>query len=116
MLDKKNIKVKVPLIIYIFLLLFAPPIVNETNLLLILFVFSSFAILIKYRSEVKEILHNKNIKKIILIVLSHYLWHCCTVLINGIISGKIYLYNYIINIYSMALAIPVLTICCIHII
>lgn len=116
MLDKKNIKVKVPLIIYMFLLLFAPPIVNEINLLLILFVFSSFAILIKYRSEVKEILHNKNIKKIILIVLSYYLWYCCTVLINGIISGKIYLYNYIINIYSMALAIPVLTICCIHII
>lgn len=103
-------------IIYIFLLLFAPPFVKNINFLLICFVFSSIVILLKYRNQIKEILIYKNIKKILKILILYYLWYFFTIIINIIFTKKIYIYNYFVNIYSIFLIFPILFICCLHII
>lgn len=115
-MNKNFFKKELPIIIYIFLLLFAPPIIKHLNILLICFVFSFLAILFKYRSEVKEILVYKNIKKILKLLVFYYLWYLFTIFFNFIFTRQLYVYNYFINTYSICLVFPILFICCLHII
>lgn len=113
---KNFLKKELPIIIYIFFLLFAPPVIKNINILLICFIFSSIIILIKYRNQVKEILNYKNIKKILKLLIIYYLWYFFTIILNIIFTKQVYLYNYFINVYSILLIFPILFVCCLHII
>lgn len=115
-MNKDKLKKELLLIIYMFLLLFAPPLVKGINFLLILFAFSLIVILTKYRKQLFEFFKNKEFKKIGCILLGYYLWYGISIIINLIISKELYLYNYAINIYSTLLVIPIAFICCLHIV
>ncbi len=116
MLEKNFVKIKLPLIIYMFLLLFAPPILKDINILLILFLFSFFVIIMKYRKELKEIIKSKHIKKILGLLFVYYIYYFGVIVINGIITNDWHFYNYLISTYSMVLVFPIITVCATHIV
>lgn len=110
-----DIKSKIILVVYIFFLLFAPPIIKSINPLLILFVFSLITILTKYRNELFIFIKNKSFLKPLKLLILYFFWYFITIILNIIFTKKVYLYNYFINIYSMALVVLCLFICCLHI-
>ena len=116
MFNKENLKIKIPLIIYIFLFLFAPPIIKDINLLLILFFFSFIMIITKYRKEIKNIINIKNLKVLCGLLAIYFIYYFIVIVVNFIFTGKLYLYNYVINLYSMLLVFPVVFVCSLHII
>lgn len=109
-------KTKLVLIIYIFLLLFAPPFIKSINMLLILSVFSAVCIVVKYRKNVKDILKLDVIKRLGILVFIYIGYYILTILINGVVTGKWHIYNYVINCYSMMLVGVFLLICALHIV
>lgn len=109
-----DVKKKMFLVIYLFILLFAPPLIKNVNTLLILSAFSFFTIIIKYGKKVKEIIKIDKIKKILMLLFIYFGWYALTIVINVIITGNFYLYNYIINFYSMVLVFPLSVICILH--
>lgn len=116
MFNKENLKIKIPLIIYIFLFLFAPPIIKDINLLLILFFFSFIMIITKYRKEIKNIINIKNLKVLCGLLAIYFIYYFIVIGVNFLFTGKLYLYNYVINLYSMLLVFPVVFVCSLHII
>lgn len=110
-----NVRKELPLVIYIFLLLFAPPFFKDVNFLLILAVFSIIMLIFKYSDKIRLITKNKYLKKAIFLIGIYYLWQIVSIIINAL-SGEIHLYNYAINFYSMLLVFPVAFICCLHVI
>ena len=116
MFKKENLKTRIPLVIYIFLFLFAPPIIKNINLLLILFIFSFITIIIKYRKEIKDIINIKQLKILIFLVAVYFIYYFAIIGVNFIFTKQLYVYNYIINIYSILLVIPIVMICSLHII
>lgn len=109
-----NIKSKIILIIYTFLLLFAPPIFKNINLLLVLFCFSFISIAVKYRNDLISLIKNKKFLKPLKLLVLYFFWYFIIIILNILFTQKIYLYNYIINIYSMTLVVPCLFVCCLH--
>lgn len=115
-MSKEFMKIKLPLVIYIFLLLFAPPIIKNVNLLLVLATFSGIALFTKYRKEMFEFITQENIKRLILVFLIYCGWYLFSIVLNILITKEIYSYNYLINLYSIFLVIPISFLCCLHII
>lgn len=110
-----NFEKKAFLVIYLFLFLFAPPLIKNVNFLLILSLYSFISIIFKYHEDLKELIKINKIKKMLLLVLIYFAWYIFTILLNVIVSGEVYLYNYIINFYSIGLVYPLSLICITHI-
>ena len=115
LLASENMRKEIFLIIYIFLLLFAPPFFKNINLLLILAFFSAIIIVVKYRNKIKLIIKNHYLKKGLFLIGIYYMWQVLSIFIN-ILFGEVHIYNYIINFYSMFLVVPMTFICCIYIV
>lgn len=111
----KKMQKEIPLVIFIFLLLFAPPFIKNINLLLILTIFSIILISVKYKDKLKLVIKNTYLKKGMILTLIYYVWQAFTIIINIILSDM-HLYNYAINYYSMFLVFPITFICCLYVI
>ena len=109
-MNNKRLK-SILLVAYIFLLLYAPPIIKNVNTLLGLFVFSIVVLCTKYRNEVILFLKEKQIRKIGLLFGFYFGWYAISILINWIFYKEIYFSNIFMNLYSMGLVIPVTLIC-----
>lgn len=116
-MEKIKAKLKyIGFVIYIFCYLFAPPIIPNINFIFIVFAYSAIAILIKYRKQLAQTFKLKNIKKLIKILIIYLIIYFLSIVINGIITQKWYIDNYIINIYSLILAFPITITCSLYII
>ncbi len=105
MLTKRNNYKKFFLLIYMFLIIYAPPILKNVNTILIVFAFTFLVLLLKYRSEVVNILKNSNVKKILLLFFLYFSWYAISVLLNFIFFQELYIKNIFINLYSMGLVL-----------
>jgi len=99
------------LIGFMFLLLYAPPIIKNVNTLLFLFVFSSIILVTKYRNELILFFKNKNIKKLIGLFSAYFGWYILTIIINAIFYKEFYFQNIFMNFYSMGLVIIATFVC-----
>ncbi len=110
------LKIKVPLIIYLFILLFLPPIVKDINILIFISCFSSIVIILKYLKKAIKLIFSKGIMSILAILIIYYLWYFIVVLGNNLFNSHPFnLYNFLITSYSMFLVVPLIFICIIHI-
>lgn len=110
MFNNKRLK-SILLVIYIFMLLYAPPIIKNINTLLGLFIFTIILLCTKYRKDVVLFLKEKEVKKIGLLFGLYFAWYAITILINWIFYKEIYFSNIFMNLYSMGLVIPVTLVC-----
>ena len=110
-MNQKFLKIELPLIIYLFLLLFLPPIVKNVNLLIFLSFISFLILVIKYYDESLQIIKSKHVSKVIKYLLLYYFWYFFILLINGLMTKNFYWYNYFITFYSMILVFPLIFIC-----
>ena len=110
----KKRKIDFYLIVFIFFLLYAPPIIKSVNTLLIQFVFCSAMLLTRYRKDLIDFFKSKNIRKFILLFGAYFGWYIITILINYIFYKEFFLNNIIINFYSMGLVIVVSFVCILY--
>ena len=99
------------LTIYLFLILYAPPILKNINTLLLVFVFSVILLLKYYQVEVLNFFKNKQILKLGIGFLIYFLWYLITILINSIVYNEAFISNLYINLYSMGLVIIISFVC-----
>ena len=107
-------KISLFLVVFIFFLLYAPPIVKSVNTLLIQFVFCVIMLLTKYRKDVFCFIKDKNIKKFILLFGIYFGWYVIVILINYLFYNEFFLMNVIINFYSMGLVIVASFVCILY--
>lgn len=113
MIKRKNIK-EIWLVIYMFIFLFAPPIITSINLLIPLSMYSLFIVIIKYKSKLNKLFKKKDFQKIVLVLILYFAFYIISTLINSINEEGIYSKNYILNIYSFILNFPLTIICSIY--
>ncbi len=111
-----NEKYYVGLIIFIFTFLFAPPIIPNINFIFINFIYALFVILFKYKIRIKNLFKDINFKKVLKLIFIYFLYYIFIVVLNSIFTNVWNISNYIINIYSMILAFPIVIVCCLYII
>ncbi len=109
------IRRELPLVIYLFLLFFAPPVIKGVNFLLPLSIFSIIVIVLKYRKNLKLTIKNPYLKQAVLLIVVYYIWQIFVILANGLMTDW-HFYNYAINFYSMFLVFPISFVCCLHIV
>ena len=102
------------LVIYLFLLIFLPPIIKDINLLLPLFVYSLFIIVLKYRKRLVDVIRKRKDTKFLKFLFLYITIYAVTIVLNGLFSGHFYLYNYFISFYSIMLVIICISICIIY--
>ena len=111
-----NNKYYIGLIIFIFTFLFAPPIIPNINFIFVNFIFALFAIIFKYNNKLKDLFKNITFKKILKLILIYILYYILIAILNTLFTNVWNVSNYIINIYSIVLAFPVVIVCCLYII
>ena len=111
MIKNKDALKKLFLIMYIFLILYAPPIIKNVNTLLIVFIFTLLVLIFKYRSKVICILKSPDIKKIGILFAMYFGWYAISIILNFLFYKEIYIENIIMNLYSMGLVIPISLVC-----
>lgn len=112
-LKKRN---ELELIIFIFCFLFAPPVIPNFNFIFIVFSYSIIMITIKYRSKLKRMLNIKSIRNIIKIIFIYFCIYILSMLINSLIDGEEFINNYLINMYAIVLAFPIIITCSLYLI
>lgn len=110
-MKKSFIKIKLPLIIYLFFLMFLPPIIKDINVLLILYIVSFLIILIKYRSRLKDFFSSKVIRKSFFIFFIYIIWCILVIVFNAFFYKEFFMYSYLINFYSIFLVVPCIFTC-----
>ncbi len=112
---KKEKYYNIFLIIYIFILLYAPPLIKSVNTLIPLFIATLIVLLLKYKNDVINFFKNKELYKLAKILLVYFLWYFFSILLNFLIYGNLHLYNIVINLYSIGLVIICAGVCCLFI-
>lgn len=111
----KSINLKnIWLIIYIFIFLFAPPLVTSINLLIPLSVYSLFVIVVKYHSKIKVLFKNRDFQRLIIVLVFYAFIYILSTLINSVNTEGTYSKNYVLNLYSFILNFPLTIICSIY--
>lgn len=112
---KKTNFVKLWLIIYIFCLIYAPPIFYKVNFLWLQSVFTSLLLITKYRNRFKTFISCKYIRTFLGLYMIATFYIFCIIIISFIFS-PINIMNYIISLYRVLLVLGPVTICVIYII
>ena len=116
---KKNILVQkehIFLIFYLFIFLYAPPVLVDFNIVFILFLFSIVQIIRRYKNELKLILSDVTVKKFFLGILVYSLYFFVILLVNFLFFQKVNLMSYFTVIYSYFLFFPITLVCCLYVI
>lgn len=106
---------KIYLVIYLFILMYLPPIIKHINILLPLSAFSLLMIFYKHKNSLKLIGVKNDYKPIIKMIGIYFVWYIFTIIFNYLISGKFYSYNYFINFYSLSLVFIFTAICVLYV-
>lgn len=104
------------LICYLFIFLYAPPILVDFNLVFILFLFSIVQIVRKYKKEIKLILINMTIKKFLFGICIYSIYFFGVLLINFFFFKRVNILDYLNVIYSFILFFPITLICSFYVI
>lgn len=115
-MDVYSKKDKINLIVYIFFLLFLPPLVKDVNILLPMFVVAFFLLVFKYRKDVKDIIAENKKRKWLYLIIAYFGWYFLSILINYLISNNFFFYNYFISLYSILLVVICVPVCALYII
>ena len=115
-MDVCSKKDKINLIIYVFFLLFLPPLVKDINILLPMFAVAFFLLVFKYRKDVKDILVDNKKRKWLYLILAYFGWYFLSILINYLISNNFYSYNYFISLYSILLVVVCVPVCSLYVV
>ena len=106
--------IKIYIVLYLFVLLFSPPII-KINIIIPLAIYSLGVMLIKYPKQLIRTLNDRICKKFITMVLcllSYWLFIC---LINFIGGNFVNLMNYFTSLYQYFLLFPIAFICVLYI-
>lgn len=106
-----RIKLKPSFIIYIFCLVFAPPLIPNLNLLLIITGFSLYKLIFRYKIKTKDVFYKSNmhIFSILLLLVTMYIFFVMG--INIIINNVYYFENFAVTVYRLVFLIPAQLIC-----
>lgn len=113
--NKKNKKMNFTFTLYIFAYIFAPPLIPKINFIFIVFLYSFFMIIIKYKKKVIEVLRNSGIKFFTQMMLIAYVY-IGLVMISGVLLDPVNLSNYAKTLYRFFLVTPVIVTCVSYII
>lgn len=94
----KNEFKNITLYMYLFCFIFAPPIIPNINFVLIVFVYSFFKIITKYKKEVKEVFGKSKLNTFLQLIIIAYLYILIIILI-GVLIDPVNFSNYIKVIY-----------------
>ena len=102
---------KMKLVIYLFLLFFAPPLIPRVSVIHILTFFSLMYMLIKWRTSFKLFYRQKEIKKFIVLFLV-YIMYAVTRIGYSLIMNPINIDNYFVALYKLFMVLIEIPICC----
>lgn len=112
----KKTKIKITFIIYIFCLIFAPPILPGVNFFIVVSLFSLYKITMKYKNYVGKVIYNSKMHEfsgLLLFAIIYILW---TMGLNIFFSGDTFWTNYAITIYRLSILIPLQLVCVTYVI
>lgn len=112
---KKNLSY-IFLIIYVFVFIFAPPILPSINIVIVLSMLSLIAILTRYRKDFILVLQYSGIYKFIKYFFLYVVYVSIVILINFFIGERVQFSNYITTYYQYFMVLPVSIICVIYLI
>ena len=101
------------IVAYIFLFLFAPPIVPGVNISFILGACSLLIIIFKYNKRLIELIKKRSFITFLIVLFFYYLLYLIAFFINYSIGGEDIWDNFILNTYSIILNFVVTFICAI---
>lgn len=109
-------KKQIYLILYLFVFLYAPPIIFDFNIVILLFFFSIALLFLKYKDQMKKIYQIKKIRYFLLGLVIYSIYFFIIIIINYIFFQRVQLIDYLTIIYSYSLFFPVTITCIIYII
>ncbi|AIQ37493.1 hypothetical protein R50345_24400 [Paenibacillus sp. FSL R5-0345] len=99
---------------YLFCFIFAPPIIPNINFVLIVFAYSFFKIITKYKKEVKDVFRKSKLNTFLNLIIIAYLYILVIILI-GVLIDPVNFSNYIKVIYRFFLITPVIITCILYV-
>lgn len=102
---------KMKLVIYLFLLIFAPPLIPRVSVIHILTCFSMFYMLVKWRTSFKLFYKQKEVKRFI-ILFSLFIVYVLIRMGYSLVTNPINMDNYITALYKLFMVLIEIPICC----
>ena len=107
---------KIYFIFYIFCFLFAPPFINNINLLILLGIYSIVILIFKYPKELISILKTKDFIKVFFLLLIYMFIYFISYAVSSIFFNYDITQNLILNFYSIFLSFFITFICSIYVV
>lgn len=102
------------LIIYLFIAIFAPPVLKNINLILPIFIYACYAIFFKYSKQALAILSNKYMKRFIYWYFAYIGYLTFLILCALFLNEQVAFAHYVKNYYSLFLYLPVTFVCALY--
>lgn len=109
-------KIQIYLVLYLFIFLYAPPILVDFNIVFILFIFSFILIIKNYKIEIKSIFKNLTIKRFFIGIILYSIYFLLILGVNLCFFETVNLISYLTVIYSYILFFPITLICSLYVI
>ncbi len=104
-----------PLLILIFFMLFAPPIIPEINTAMLAAVVVGVVLLVRHRKEIIPVFKESGMMIFTSIMILFFVYLAITTLVNFGFGERVQLMHYVTLWYRFFLIVPVLLICCLYI-
>jgi|GEM_PF-2171469 len=111
----KKYKLSMSLVVYLFLLVFNPPIIYKISLVNILAMYSLFYIILTNGKDTRDVIINSKMNKIVILFLISYSYVIVCVSFNMIISGNTFSFDYINTLLNFTREFGALFICTIYV-
>lgn len=108
-------KCDLPLLILIFFMLFAPPIVPEINTALFAAAVVGIILLVRHRKEIIPVVKESGMMIFTVLMIAFFVYLAIVTLVNFAAGERVQLMHYIVLWYRFFLIVPVLLICCLYI-
>lgn len=104
-----------PLLILIFFMLFAPPIIPEINTAMLAAVVVGVLLLVRHRKEIIPVFKESGMMIFTAIMIVFFVYLASVTLVNFAFGERVQLMHYVTLWYRFFLIVPVLLICCLYI-
>lgn len=109
-------KLQIYLVLYLFIFLYAPPVLVDFNIVFILFIFSVIKLCKKYRSELNLFLKNITVKRFLIGIIIYTFYFIIIILYNYFFAEKVEIISYLTILYSYFLFFPITLTCSAYVI
>ena len=107
-------KCDVPLLILIFFMLFAPPIIPEINTAMIAAVVVGILLLVRHRNDIIPVFKESGMMVFTVLMVVFFVYLAMITLINFALGEQVQLMHYVTLWYRFFLIVPILLICCLY--